>query len=81
MDLLDKNVVCWVLYSNALVLVGNLNIVHPDIAAPDIDSVQTTFVNAMDDSVIYFAIGACIQRQMEYRGCISNQQIVTAGNV
>lgn len=81
MDLLDKNVVCWVLDSNALVLVGNLNIMHPNIATPDIDSVQATLVDAMDDGVVYFAIGACIQRQMEYRGCISNQQIVTAGNV
>lgn len=66
-DLLNENVIGRALDSNTLVLVGDLDIVNPDVGAPNIDSVQTTLVSTADDHVVQFTIGASVERQVECR--------------
>lgn len=66
-DLLNQDVVRGTLHGNTLVLVADLNIVDPDVGAPDINTIQASLVAAVDDQVVQLTILAGIEREMEER--------------
>lgn len=65
--LLNQNVVCGTLDGDTLVLVGDLDIVNPDVCAPDIDTIQPTLVGTANDHVVQLTVCAGIKGQVEGR--------------
>jgi hypothetical protein len=48
-------------------LVGDFNIVNPDVCAPYVNAIKTTFVGTTNNHVVNLAVAASIQAEMERR--------------
>lgn len=69
MHLLHQDVVGGRFDGDALVLVGHLDIMDPNVLAPHVNSVEAAPVAPSDDHVVYLAIRARVERQMECGSC------------
>ena len=49
-----------------LILVGHLDIMDPNVLAPDIDAVEATLTAAPDDAVVDFTIRARVHHNVEF---------------
>ena len=49
-----------------LILVSHLDIMDPNVLAPDIDAVEATLAAAPDDAVVDFTIRASIHHNVEF---------------
>lgn len=67
-DLLDQEMVRGVLDRHTFVLVGDLDVVDPDVGAPDIDPVEATLVTPVDNHVVDLAVGASVYGEVKLRG-------------
>lgn len=74
-DVLDQDVVGGRLDGNALVLVGDHDIVDPDVVTPDVNAVETTVVTAADGQVVELAVLAGVKGEVE-GGRVSQSQVV-----
>lgn len=71
------NVLCGFLTDAKLRLtfVGNHDIVDPDIVAPDIDTIETTFITTTNSHVVDFTICASVDGEVE-RGRVNQGDIM-----
>lgn len=60
--------VCRTLDRDAFVFVGNLDIVNPEVKAPKVNAIKTSFIPASDDHIVNLALVASVESQMEGRG-------------
>jgi hypothetical protein len=52
---------------HAFILVGDFDIVNPNVVPPDVKPIKAALVSTTNHHVVDFAISACIQRQMILR--------------
>lgn len=64
-DVLDEHVVCRVLDRDALVPVGHLDVVDPDVGARHVDAVEPALVAATDDCIVQLAVGAAVEGEVK----------------
>lgn len=69
----------WVFHGNAFILVGDFNVMHPEVESPQVDTIKTTLIATPDDHVVNLSLIASIEGQMECRGV--NKSNVMDGEV
>jgi hypothetical protein len=67
-NIFHQDVLGWRFYSDAFVLVGYHNIVDPNVGAPDVYAVETSFVAAADGHVVDLAVCAGVDGEVEGGG-------------